>query len=210
MRILAVDTCLAACSLAVLDGQRVAAAAGEPMDRGHQERLAPLAREVMARSGMAFSDLDRIAVTLGPGSFTGLRVGLAFAKGLGLALDRPVVGLGCLEVLAAPFAESPGRTLALLSGRAGSVSRQIFEAGRALGEPVLGPIEELRGLAPMARIVGETGLADGFLPGAARLPAGAPDPVWLARLAMHRTPGGLSPLYMRPPDARLPASRTPT
>jgi tRNA threonylcarbamoyladenosine biosynthesis protein TsaB len=64
------------------------------MDRGHQERLAPLAQEVMARAGLAFADLDRIAVTLGPGSFTGLRVGLAFAKGLGLALDRPVIGLG--------------------------------------------------------------------------------------------------------------------
>ena len=209
MRVLALDTCLSACSVAVLDDGRTLASASEPMERGHQERLAPLAREVMAQSGLTFADLDRIAVTLGPGSFTGLRVGLAFAKGLGLALDRPVIGLGCLEVLAAPFAGAPGRTLALLPGRGEAVCRQVFEAGEALGPPALVPVADLEALAPVARIVGAPQLAGEALPGAVRSSPAVPDPVVAGRLAAGRPAGGLDPLYMRPPDARLPGGRSP-
>ena len=159
MRVLALDTCLAACSVAVLDGDRIAAAACEVMERGHQERLAPLVRDTMARAALAFSDLDRIAVTLGPGSFTGLRVGLAFAKGLGLALGRPVIGLGCLEVLAGPFSAAPGRTLALLPAREGAACHQQFEAGRPLGPPAAGLLAGLEGLDGVTRIVGAVELA---------------------------------------------------
>ena len=207
MRVLALDTCLSACSVAVLDGDQVAASACEPMERGHQERLAPLAREVMARAGLSFAVLDRIAVTVGPGSFTGLRVGLAFAKGLGLALGRPVIGLGCLEVLAAPFARSPGRTLALLPGRGETACRQVFQDGIALAPPALEPLASLAGLAPVARIVGAAGLAEGLLPHAERRASAFPDIVLAARLAADREPEPLSPLYMRPPDARLPGGR---
>jgi len=78
-----VDTCLAACSVAIVDGERTLAALSEPMVRGHQERLGTLVREAVEAAGVKFSDLNRIGVTVGPGSFTGLRVGLAFAKGLG-------------------------------------------------------------------------------------------------------------------------------
>jgi tRNA threonylcarbamoyladenosine biosynthesis protein TsaB len=209
MRVLAIDTCLSACSVAVLDGDRVTASACEPMDRGHQERLAPLAREVMAQAGLAFADLDRIAVTLGPGSFTGLRVGLAFAKGLGLALERPVIGLGCLEVLAAPYADSPGRTLALLPGRGDGVCHQAFEGGAALGAPGLTTAAGLEALAPVARIVGAADLAGDALPGAVRLPSASPDAAVAARLAVPATPAPLAPLYMRPPNARLPGGRLP-
>jgi len=185
VRVLALDTCLAACSVAVLDGDRIAAAACEVMERGHQERLAPLVRDTMARAALAFSDLDRIAVTLGPGSFTGLRVGLAFAKGLGLALGRPVVGLGCLEVL-----------------------HQQFEAGRPLGPPAAGRLAGLEDLDGVTRIVGAVELADGLMPGAQRMPALLPDAAIAARLAVDRTPGDLAPLYMRPPDAKLPGGRS--
>ena len=104
MLTLALDTCLAACSAALdRDGQTVGWIS-EPMARGHQERLAPMVRDLMADCGVAFGDLDRIGVTVGPGSFTGLRVGLAFAKGLALALNRPCVGVGALEALAASSA----------------------------------------------------------------------------------------------------------
>jgi tRNA threonylcarbamoyladenosine biosynthesis protein TsaB len=210
VRVLALDTCLAACSVAVLDGDRIAASATEAMERGHQERLAPLAREVMEQAGLAFADLDRIAVTLGPGSFTGLRVGLAFAKGLGLALGRPVIGLGCLEVLAAPFAGSPGRTLALLPGRGEAICRQVFEDGAALGEPGIGPASDLDRLSPIARIVGSADLAGDALAGAERQPSAIPDIALVARLAVHRPPAPLVPLYLRPPDARLPGGLAPS
>ena len=160
--------------------------------------------------GLAFADLDRIAVTLGPGSFTGLRVGLAFAKGLGLALGRPVVGLGCLEVLAAPFAGSPGRTLALLPGRGEAICSQVFEDGAALGEPRIGPASDLDRLSPIARIVGSADLAGDALAGAERQPSAIPDIAVVARLAVQRPPAPLVPLYMRPPDARLPGGLAPS
>eukprot|EP01041_Mallomonas_annulata_P027117 gene27117-48637_t len=82
MMVLGLDTCLNACSVAVLDGETVLAYASETMARGHQERLAPMAMAVMADAGLTFDRLERIGATVGPGSFTGLRVGVAFAKGL--------------------------------------------------------------------------------------------------------------------------------
>src|SRR3982751_3097860 len=100
MIVLGLDTCLSSCSVAVLEGERVLGTAREVMARGHQERLAPMAQSVMADAGLAFDRLERIGVTVGPGSFTGLRVGIAFAKGLALALDIPAAGVGTLEALA--------------------------------------------------------------------------------------------------------------
>ena len=79
---LVVDTCLGACQVGLFDGGRMIAGASEAMERGHQERLAPMAAEVVARAGVAFAELSLVVVTIGPGSFTGLRVGLAFASGL--------------------------------------------------------------------------------------------------------------------------------
>src|SRR5687767_11529684 len=116
MIVLAFDTCLNACSVAVSDGDRVLAQRLEPMARGHQERLAPLVAEVMAAAGLGFGALERIGVTVGPGSFTGLRVGLAFAKGLSAALGIPAVGVGTLEALAEPF---QGSVIAVLDAKRG-------------------------------------------------------------------------------------------
>src|SRR5579872_7102287 len=110
MIVLGLDTALGACSAAVLAQGRPLAVRSEPMTRGHQERLALMVREAMEAAGLPFSSLDRVGVTVGPGSFTGLRVGLAFAKGLGLALAKPCVGVGTLEALAA---SAPGAGLTL-------------------------------------------------------------------------------------------------
>ena len=95
MRLLAIDTALAACSAAVLDTASGGILASEslPMLRGHAEALIPLLGRVMQQSGLAFADLDRIVVTTGPGSFTGLRVGIAAARGLGVATGVPVAGV---------------------------------------------------------------------------------------------------------------------
>jgi tRNA threonylcarbamoyladenosine biosynthesis protein TsaB len=120
LKLLGLDTALGACQAAVLDGEAVRASASELMQRGHQERLGPMVQQVMAEAGVAFGELDRIGVTVGPGSFTGVRVGLAFAKGLALALDIPLIGLGTLEALAASV-EPEGRVAAVIDAKRGQV-----------------------------------------------------------------------------------------
>src|SRR5262249_11140968 len=105
MRVLAIDTALEACSVAVLDTERADVRFHESiaMQRGHAEALMPLVARVLARSSLDFSALDRIAVTTGPGSFTGLRVGIAAARGIALAAGKPAIGLSTLAAFAAPL-----------------------------------------------------------------------------------------------------------
>jgi tRNA threonylcarbamoyladenosine biosynthesis protein TsaB len=206
LKVLSLDTCLAACSAAVIDGDRVLSAISEPMMRGHQERLGTMVREVMAASGLAFADLDRIAVTVGPGSFTGLRVGLAFAKGLSAALDKPAVGIGALEALAA---ERPGYVVAVVDARRDQVYVQAFDNGRAVIEPQAlraeDAVELIRRHGQPAAIVGSGApLIAAAFPTAELFPDAVPNPVAVARLALSReTPA--KPLYLRAPDAILPA-----
>src|SRR5688500_10065550 len=103
MLVLAIDTALAACSAAVLDTARgIVASASEPMVRGQAEVLMPMVARVMREAGVDFEALDRVAVTVGPGSFTGLRVGIAAARGIALAAGKPAVGLSTLAAFAAP------------------------------------------------------------------------------------------------------------
>jgi tRNA threonylcarbamoyladenosine biosynthesis protein TsaB len=203
--ILAVDTCLTACSVAVVEDGRVLAARSEPMERGHQERLGLITAEVMA--GLAFADLQRIGATVGPGSFTGLRVGLAFAKGLGLALNKPVVGVGTLQALA--FGE-PGRAAAIVDARREQVYLQAFEDGAPLSEPeALSAVDAAARLATLGqgwRLVGTGGaLVAGLLPGSNVVARTAPDPVAVARL-VQTSSEPTRPLYLRAPDAKLPTA----
>jgi tRNA threonylcarbamoyladenosine biosynthesis protein TsaB len=215
VNILALDTCLDACSVAVTTDGRVLAAASEPMARGHQERLAPLAEEVMAEAGLAFKDLDRIGVTVGPGSFTGLRVGLAFAKGLALALDIPCVGIGTLEALAETVRDPAAAFVAAcIDAHRGQVYLQVFIDGRAAMAPDVLPFEmaaarlaELWPGGPATLVGSGAPPLQGVLPGA-RIDANrAPDPTAVARLGLAvRSPATPRPLYLRAPDAKLPAA----
>lgn len=210
MIVLGLDVCLNACSVAVIDGERVLARASQVMARGHQERLAPMAQAVMAEAGLAFARLGRVGVTVGPGSFTGLRVGLAFAKGLGQALSIPVVGVGTLEALAAG---QPGLVFAAIDARRDQVYLQAFEAGAALMAPDVLPLgtacarlaEIAAGRAPVLVGSGAPLLAPAA-PGASIVEAEGADPVAVARLAAGRAPAPPRPLYLRAPDARLPAA----
>jgi tRNA threonylcarbamoyladenosine biosynthesis protein TsaB len=212
MIVLGLDTALAACSVAVTRDGEVLAAASEPMLRGHQERLAPMVQEVMAEAGLAFAALDRVGVTVGPGSFTGLRVGLAFAKGLGLALGRTCVGVGTLEALAAS-APGPGLTAAVIDARRGQVYLQAFADGAAVMAPDSLPVEtaaarlaELWRGGPLRLVGPGAPLLAGIAPEVFVIERGAADPTAVCVLAAGRTTPA-RPLYLRAPDAKLPGGR---
>ena len=214
MIILGLDTANGACSAAVVRDGVALAALSEPMTRGHQERLAPLVREVMVQAGVAFADLDRIGATVGPGSFTGLRVGLAFAKGLALALDKPCIGVGSLEALAASQ-PGPGLTAAVIDAKRGQVYLQLFDSGAALMAPDALPVEiaaariaELWRGGPVRLVGPGAGLLAGMAPEIQIIERAAPDPLALCALAAAK-PADVParPLYLRAPDAKLPGGR---
>ncbi len=210
MIVLAIDTCLNACSAAVVDGERVLARRTEVMARGHQERLAPLVAEVMAEAGLGFEALDRIGVTVGPGSFTGLRVGLAFAKGLAAALDIPAVGIGTLEALAQPHG---GVVIAVLDAKRGQVYLQGFADGRPVTAPDVLPLEtaaaRVAELQPQLLIGTGAELLSRIVHTATINTADHLDSLAVARLAATRSPTPPRPLYLRAPDARLPGGLLP-
>ncbi len=224
MKVMVIDTALGACVAGVFaheaasDAVRALGLRRELMTKGHQERLGGLARDAAAEAG-GFDGVDRIGVTVGPGSFTGLRVGLAFALGLGAALDRPVVGISTLDALAASVA-APGLVAAVIDARRGQVYGRLFRDGAPVGEAEAWPLETARD-----RILAEAGqggvllvgsgatlLAETFpdLAGARIEPLVAPSPEALARLTMAADPATSppSPLYLRAPDA-TPPSRLP-
>jgi len=131
--VLAIDTSLDACSVALVRGAETLAAISEPMQRGQAERLAPMAREAMEAAGVKFSALDRIAVTTGPGSFTGVRVGLSFARALALALGKPCIGVSTLEALA--LGEGQAGLRAALIETPGAAYFALYENGAVRAAP---------------------------------------------------------------------------
>jgi tRNA threonylcarbamoyladenosine biosynthesis protein TsaB len=175
----------------------------------------PLVATVMSEAGLEFADLDRIAVTVGPGSFTGLRVGVAAARGIALAAGKPSVGLTTLAALAAPFFDSDESRplLAAIDARHSNVYMQLFgTGGRSLIPPRLATLREavLAASATPTRIVGNAArLIEAAWPENERRPAQiapvrAPDIVWVARLGAALPPDAdaVRPLYLRGADAR--------
>src|SRR5471030_3050134 len=147
MRVLAIDTALESCSAAVLGTESASVAAREslPMARGHAEALIPLIARVLDRARLSFSEIDRIAVTTGPGSFTGLRVGISAARGIALATGKPAVGLSTLAAFAAPFiaADDTLPVVAVIDARHDHVYLQVFgPGGRTLVAPRIVPLRE--------------------------------------------------------------------
>ncbi|MGH9695972.1 MAG: tRNA (adenosine(37)-N6)-threonylcarbamoyltransferase complex dimerization subunit type 1 TsaB [Bryobacteraceae bacterium] len=219
MLILAIDTALDACSAGVLDtdaGQLIALES-QPMKRGHAEALMPLIQRVMDRSGVAFTILDRIAVTTGPGSFTGLRVGLSAARGIGLAANKPVVGLTTLTAYAAPIvgqnAEHP--IISAIDARHEHVYFQVVAGtGGSLVRPQVASIDEALGASRFGApyLVGNAAnmLADRWPADAPQPfkvdPQPAPDFAWVAWLgaAVAADTAPARPFYLRAPDARPP------
>ena len=190
------------------------------MTRGHAEALMPLIQRVMRAARFDFSDLDRIAVTVGPGSFTGLRVGIAAARGLGLAAGKPVVGLSTLAAFAAPFiaADDTLPVVSAIDARHNHVYLQVYgAAGRVLVAPRLASLHEAALRASAAGAPRLAGTAAELL--AAAWPAGerppsavdarrAPDIAWVARLGViaEESSAPPKPLYLRAPDAQPQAA----
>src|SRR5258707_2139917 len=136
MRVLAIDTALEACSAAVLDTESGMPSSEQlAMTRGHAEAVTPLIARVMSAAAIEFADLDRIAVTTGPGSFTGLRVGISAARGIALAAGKPAVGLSTLSGFAAPRIADDASTAVVgaLDGRPEQVYFQVFGSGGGAG-----------------------------------------------------------------------------
>lgn len=214
MLVLAIDTALEACSAAIFDSEENAIVASESrvMTRGHAEALLPLLDGVMAQAQLDFFSIDRIAVTVGPGSFTGLRVGIAAARGIALAARKPVVGITTLAALAAPSIHAdPDRPVAAaIDGRHRHVYFELYGMqGRVLLAPRIIPLADAVQAAAdaSARLVGSGARMMAELwPDPAQLPPiderRAPDIGWVARLgANQRHDAPPKPLYLRPPDA---------
>ncbi len=216
LRVLAIDTALEACSAAILDterGDRVTSRS-VPMMRGHAEALVPLIAALMSEANVQFSDLDRIAVTVGPGSFTGLRVGVAAARGIALATGKPAVGVTTLAALAAPFfaADESKAVLAVINARHDRVYMQLFgPGGRSLVAPQIAPTRNAirAAMASPTRIVGNAAkLIEEAWPGDEQRPllvspVRAADVAWVARLgaAADDLTAPVRPLYLGDADA---------
>jgi tRNA threonylcarbamoyladenosine biosynthesis protein TsaB len=216
MRILAIDTALAACAAAVFDSEidEIIASESLAMQRGHAEALMPLIARVMDRAEIDFSALDRVAVTVGPGSFTGLRVGIAAARGIALAASKVAVGVSTLAAFAAPcIAEDLAElTLAAIDARHEHVFFQLFgEGGVTRVSPSYGLLAEAIGKAEgkvhlagsAAELLQAQWPADRAPPSRVRN-AFAPEIGWVARLGVAAAAefAPAKPLYLRAPDAR--------
>ncbi|MEL7171669.1 MAG: tRNA (adenosine(37)-N6)-threonylcarbamoyltransferase complex dimerization subunit type 1 TsaB [Pseudomonadota bacterium] len=236
--ILGIDTSASRCAVALVAAGQVLSSRAERMDRGHAERLFPMVREVLAEAEADVASVERIAVCTGPGSFTGLRVGVAAARGLALGRSISAIGITRFEALAAMLtgarqsseAETMPRTLEdkvgwaerrplaiAIAGR-GAVYLQRFEAGSAAAPPALLAPEALAAAVPADAVpVGDGWAVEGVDPrGPGRrgepvlLPEGLPDPVILAALGAAAAPGAPpAPLYLRGADADPPREAPP-
>lgn len=216
VNVLAFDCSTQSCSVAVTGGGDVLAHRWAAMARGQAEALMPMIGEALAESGLDWSDLDLVAVTVGPGTFTGLRIGLAAARGMALAGNLPVAGVTTCEAVAhsVPMAERDGGRilLACIDGKRADVFVQAFDAAlQPLSPPeAVMPEEAARRWPGPVLLAGDA---------AARLALSMPDAILSmappfpdARVvavlgARHHAEGrGLPPhpLYLRPPDVTLP------
>jgi len=211
VKILAVDTALGACSAAVLDNDQLLARRFEVMQRGHAEALAPMVEAAMQDASFNFTTLERLAVTTGPGTFTGQRVGLAVMRALRVALDLPLVGVTTLSVMThqAMVECGIGLGVALHDARRDEVYLEVSGTTASLPRVLsfddavarIGEIHDPIVLAGTAAARAKTQLPNAVLSSVLQ-----PDALWVAKLGLvaPAPDGPPRPLYLRPPDAKLP------
>lgn len=213
MVVLAFDTSLAACSATLWDSDAARLLAGNhiPMERGHAEALAPMVRDVIKDAGLEMSHVNRIAVTIGPGAFTGVRIGLAMARGLGLALAIPVIGINTLEAIALNAGPGDSPIIVINDARREETYFASFspQLDSRRGPEIL-TLEQAAAALPdgPVRIMGSASEALIELASRSDLhrdkSGDFPDPGKMARAAVMRPATGPppGPLYLRPPDAK--------
>ncbi len=213
MRILAFDCAGAHCSAAVVVDSVVVAVRRIAADRGHAQILLPLLQDVLAEAGLGFGDIDRFAATTGPGSFTGIRVALAAARGLALGTGKPAIGVSVFAAIAAQAARdgiAADRLLVAVESRRAALFLQLYDAAaRPLGGPAMvAPDGIADWLGPgLVSLAGDAvwrvaaSLGDRIIP--LDPPPAFVDPAILAMIAADRTPcAPPAPFYIREPDAR--------
>ncbi|NQU56835.1 MAG: tRNA (adenosine(37)-N6)-threonylcarbamoyltransferase complex dimerization subunit type 1 TsaB [Rhodospirillales bacterium] len=228
MRILGFDCATSACSAALWDDGRIVARRFEAMNRGHGEFLMPMIGDVMAQAGMEYSDLDLLAATIGPGGFTGMRIGLATARAMALAAQLPCLGVSTLEAVANSIDEAERKTgplLVCLDSKRADIFTQAFgpdlsplgEAGAVLPDDLAAFVKaQVKGKADGPVLVAgdvagraAEALAGGGVEARLSTAPGTPDAAVVCAIAAERWDGNVKispprPLYLRPPDAKAP------
>jgi len=212
MRILSIDCAGSGCGVCLWVDGAVCAQSVETMARGQDARLMPLIEELMAKAAWAYADLDRIAVTRGPGSFTGLRIGLACARAIGLAAEKPVLGIDRFAVHAAQQASRAKELLVVLESRRLELYTRLYApVGQPVGEAAMQTPDEIAALVqahPALRIAGDAQAPLATLIASALfVPPTEPEAQTCASLAASADPAdpGLTPrpLYLRAPDVTM-------
>lgn len=209
MKILAIDTAGVDCSAAIYDAskQRALSLVTDRIGKGHAERLMAMIEEALRSAELILPSIDRVAVTIGPGSFTGIRVGVAAARGLGLALDVDVVGVSTLQALAMKHLDGDASrpVVAAMDAKRQEIYAQAFDRqGLPLGQPQSLSLSELKALVAEHRAA-VIGSANALLSGLEK--SDEPDRfdiAVVARLGAQAQPGVdiAKPLYLRGPDAK--------
>ena len=202
MRILVLESCGSSCSVGVFQDGRVLAHAQEKMQRGQDARLMPMIVAALAQAKCAFSDIDRIAVTRGPGSFTGVRVGLAAARGIGFATGKPVIGIDRFSIYKSLHPSAKNLLVVIDSKRAELFCKFFPQTGKAQDACMMteSEIREFTAAQTDTEIAGDIATPDDdVLAACAQLAvqADANNPDFLPR-----------PLYLRAPDVTFASAKS--
>ena len=228
MALLAFDVAGNACSAAVWCRNKIVAHVSEELERGQAERLAPMLKSVMDRAALAFSQLEIIAVTVGPGSFTGIRIGLSMAKSLALATGRPLYGVTTFKLqmsILSPAVWREGPVMIVLETKRDDFYVQIYgpdqlplgPAADVPSQALASYVTDLTGSGAALTLAGDginraaTAMENEFGLCLHRQENSTPDARDLARLVVSEAEAGrpsapLDPFYLRPPDVRLSPS----